>query len=169
MVKMSIKVTLPSKNLLPQNKMTAVVDALEKALDEDVAKEVSRGLEKTVEKWSGPPTFNHKVKVNARSMVLHVYPDGPNAKKWQRVSSGVGARVIVPKRASKLIFKRNYAPHTTAAGAWGGSGRRYGDTVYAKSVRWPGIKARNFSEKVKDNVEKSVTRIINKRISRSLR
>jgi hypothetical protein len=111
------------------------------------AKYQKRQLEKTVQGWKSKPRFKQEVTSRDPDLIVTVGPD--TSKKegaiWEWINDGTPARTIRAKRKPYLVFNQNYSPATrpgqfssTPSGSWGPKARK-------RSVKHPGIKARDWT------------------------
>ena len=105
-------------------------------------------LRQTTENWQGEkPQFKEKISLAGGDTTLLVYPDGSEkaVNKWNWLNEGTKPHVIVPKRAKMLRFQSGYTAGSTPNSLRTRRSRSFGETVYAKRVNHPGIKARNWT------------------------
>lgn len=116
-----------------------------RGIAQETSKVLKRDHEKVVAAWKHKPKFGSVFKVRADVISANVYAFGVNAKIWFWVNDGTKAHIIRPKNKGLLKFQTGYKPRT-ARGGFGGPGKADGNWVFAKEVRHPGTKARNFTK-----------------------
>jgi hypothetical protein len=72
------------------------------------------------------------------------------------VEEGTRAHDITPKRAKRLRFATGGSPKTAPNVIGSTGGRRGSAVVFARRVRHPGSKARNFSKTIADKHQKQL-------------
>jgi hypothetical protein len=97
------------------------------------ANQVIKELNKTTVGWSEAPSFESRVTFpySGTRIRLAVTAKGRGKANWERVNNGTGPRVIT-SRKGLMTFQTGYSPRTQPGGRYGGSGGRYGNTVYRR-------------------------------------
>lgn len=129
------------------------------ALDE-AAEETAEWMLKPTAQWSYPPAI--KIEDGHYSRTIKTSDDRYN---W--IDKGTRARIIRPRRPNgRLMFFTGGKPKTKAGSMKGTAGAHGTNKVFAKSVRYPGIKARKFSAQTKDRMDKRWPKIMDKHLKR---
>lgn len=127
-------------------KWTQIADEVKRTVNAKVKPRMLEYPEKVVANWEHKPAFQARL-TTGQSIILYVYPIGPNAKYWIWTSRGTKRHTISAKNAPVLAFPSSYAPKTRPRGpSYGGPGKSSGETVFAMEVDHPGTKARHFEE-----------------------
>lgn len=135
---------MPAKVLLPKQlavNARAMARAVANGLDA-AARGALVDYKVTTQTWSAKPDFV----VDAPNAAERVV--GTNNKRYGWINDGTAARTIYPRRARRLRFMSGFRPKTTPGTIGSDRGYRGGAVVYARRVRHPGIKARNFDEAI---------------------
>lgn len=111
-----------------------------------------RELKKTVESWHDKPRFDYAISLAGGniSVLSEAQGTGDGAKHWNWIDQGVPGRTIYAKRAPYLRFKYPYWAATKPRffGSYpAGTGSNW---ARKKSVQWPGIKARLWTQTLQD-------------------
>ena len=85
-------------------------------------------------------------------------------KIYGYVDRGTRAHVIRPRNGKRLAFKGNYRAKTSPNTIGSRSGGASGATIFAKAVRHPGVKARNFSKIIAAKWSKQLPAIMQRAI-----
>lgn len=118
-----------------------------------VGKQIQLAFKRVVSNWRNKPGFGYQVGSGPRQLFLRVHTTGSKKAKriWDWIDkTGTKPHIIRPKRAKFLRFERggegSYIAKTGANPArFGGPGIvKNGRIVYAKQVRHPGFKPREF-------------------------
>lgn len=128
------------------------VSAIERAVREtmqDVAKDAKGDFEQTVTHWG------HEVRFEAIADKSG-FVIGTDDEVYQYVDSGTEAHDIRPRNAKYLRFATGGQAKTKPRVIGSGPGRSGSGAVYARRVRHPGTKAREFSETIKKKYEREV-------------
>jgi hypothetical protein len=156
-VAIKIQAILPDDEIAIKNLERNVEAALRGPAKRIMKKEMN----KTVKNWDTPIQMVGRysnIKGAVGSML--VFPRGEGRRFWAILDQGAKGRTIAAVNAPALRYRPGYAPKTRPGGRWGGSGRRSGPLITAKSVNWPGIEARNFEKEVAKNVEPELVKIV---------
>jgi len=147
-----------------------------KTLDGPIRRTLEKDMRNTVKNWNTAPKFNGKLTtpLGGRQVWLTILPSGRGSLNWKRVSGGVKGHPIKPVRKTRLVFPPKYTPHTTSGGGTGGPGRYSpprgsAGMVYAKKVKWPGIKARKFNERIIKKRKKGIQKDLIKSVERGIK
>lgn len=124
-------------------------DEIQRTIKYQTAPTVKRLYELGVRTWDHKPVFSVKPIISKSLIEVDVIPTGQHAEQYGYVHDGVPARIIVPRKPGGLLrFRSGYSPATRPGSITAGRARRSGDWASAKAVRWPGIKAREFSKPI---------------------
>lgn len=118
---------------------------LDRALNRS-AKRVLRDMKAGVKSWTHKCGFAIRDTSSAVKLGRFIHPVQPHLEIYYAVHNGVPARMIYPRRAKVLKYRRDYIPASTRGvieSRW--RARRGGPWMFRKSVSWPGIQARMFS------------------------
>lgn len=178
---------MPSRRLYkPVRQMLVRTDStLRRELQDemrDTGKDMQREFKKVVSDWRTKPRFTIKSTFSDRDMTVTVEPEG-NSKVgniWRWIDKGTGkygskhAPYLIrpkPSNASGLLkFRTNYSPRTVPIAKFGqGSGSASGEWRSAKVIIHPGIKAREFTKKISDDLNPSFKQRIDNSIRRAIR
>lgn len=102
-------------------------------------------LKRVVKTWKKKPTFTYKRQRRGASETFSTQVNDP---RWKWLNDGTPPRRIVPVRAKRLRFMSGYEPATAPNRIISKQARSFGDTVYSLGVDHPGIKARNFNQRL---------------------
>lgn len=102
-------------------------------------------LRQTTRYWSKQPRWKSEVSFAGGDAALYTYPEGEAAKIWNWSDKGTRSYWIYPRRANCLAFNANYQSGSTPNTLKTAPSRSGGPIVYARAVRHPGIKARNWT------------------------
>lgn len=127
------------KNLFDPAKIAAAVEA---GLDEG-AEGVSQDFDKTTRGWNGGVTFTTTKKPWQRTV-------STNDQRYGYVNFGTPAHTIVPRRGKFLVFFVGGKPKTTPKVIGSSAGSKGTKKVFARRVRHPGTKAREFDTTIAD-------------------
>ena len=112
-------------------------------------------VKRTVKTWKKKSEFTVTRKTKGQSEILEVNTDD---RRWHWISDGTKSYLIFPRRAKALRFRAGYTPATASNRIIARPARSFGDTVFSKGVRHPGIKPRKFKERIaKRNTKKFIT------------
>lgn len=123
------------KNLFDPMKLFA---AVEEGLDE-AATGVQADFLKTVSGWSAEGSFKFPITKKPWQRII-----GTSSQKYGWVNKGTPAHTIVPKRGRFLVFSAGGKAKTTPRVIGSSRGSRGGKRIFARRVRHPGTKAREF-------------------------
>jgi len=152
----------------------AIEDAVRKAQREWLVK-VTQEFLKTTRNWKHRVAFAGKMAAKGIAATMEV---GTADDIYRYVDEGTGLYgpskrkyPIRPKRAKALAFPSVSAPKTRPGSLVSGAGSKGGKTVFAKEVRHPGIKARDFTgqieKKMRKVLEKDLQAAMNRGAGRS--
>lgn len=127
------------KAIVPKNlyRTEKLLDAVETGLDEG-AEGVSSDFDKTVSGWDTSVDFTITKKPFQRIV-------GTNNKIYGYVNFGTPAHTILPKRGRFLVFTVGGKAKTAPRVIGSSRGSRGGKRIFARRVRHPGTKAREFN------------------------
>jgi hypothetical protein len=120
--------------------------AIDAAIDAEV-EDLRKDFGKATRTWSKQPTWSVKKTRDGAKFTTR-------QKVFRFVDYGTTAHIIVPKRATFLSFRVGGRPKTKPGQLKAGAGRPGKTQVYARLVRHPGTKARNFSKLVAERSKK---------------
>ena len=121
-------------------------------------RDVTKEYEKTTATWKGKPKFETLIGLNRPPGGASVFV-GTDNKIYGYVDKGVPARIIRPRRAKALRFMAGSRAKTSPRHIGSGPGGASGPVVFASIIRrWPGIKAREFSETIRQRRRQKFTR-----------
>lgn len=144
---------------------------VERAVDAELKPHLLQYFERIVSRWENEPEFKARKKVTAREISLYVYPAGPSKPIWEYVSGGTRPHTIVPRRKKLLAFQAGtYKPKTSRGGHYKGAGKVIGGKLaFAKKVKHPGSKAREFEKHIARWAKPKSRKIIENALRRGLR
>lgn len=133
---------LKVKIILPRDKILDVEAFGKEAVKDlnDVRLLIKEDFEDCVKTWKDKPVFKGK-KATESSASIKMWGD---KNTWVWTNLGTDPHIITPKRAKRLAFKVPSSPKTTPNRLGSRRGGRGNTQVFAKQVRHPGTKARNF-------------------------
>lgn len=120
-----------------------MIDALV-AEAERVADEIETDFAFTTSTWDHQPKFEKEIDTTDGIAVLV----GTDDEIYGYVNDGTRPHTIEPVNKSVLRFQAGYTPKTSPGSMTSKRGGSFGDFVYAKSVRHPGIRPRNFDKRI---------------------
>lgn len=127
------------KAIVPKNLYSTekLLDAVEAGLDE-AAPGVVDDFDKTTQGWDTKVTFTITKKPFQRVI-------GTSSRTYGYVNFGTPAHTIVPKRGKFLVFSVGGRAKTVPRVIGSSRGSRGGKRIFARRVRHPGTKAREFN------------------------
>lgn len=138
-------------------------DAWERTLREQVRPDLRREFKKTVEGWEHKPVFRGTINKSTEYLRLLVKPVGKNAALYAMMDiSGAKPHVITPRNAPQLAFQSGYLAATRPRVIKSRRKRRSGPIVTARRVRHPGFEAREFSETIAEQYQRTYVKHMNK-------
>jgi len=125
-----------------------------------------RELDKTVTTWKNRPTFKYDVALYRDDVSLLVYPTGDQkgVDNWNRIDRGTRPHTITARRAPTLRFRTGYRAKTRPRQFTSGASRRSGPWVSPKTVRHPGIEAREWSQTLVNRRKRPFTRSMSRAV-----
>lgn len=119
------------------------------------AKHQKSELEKTVGAWKRKPKFVQETASRDPDLIVAVGPDNSEAgKRWGWINDGVPGRTITAKRAPFLRFKQNYSASTKPGFFGSYPSGSWPPWVRKRSVNWPGIEARDWTNILSERRQK---------------
>lgn len=103
----------------------------------------------TTQTWKHKPKFDIDSKEGARVV-------GTNDEIYQYVDEGTRAHEIRARNAKRLAFRRGYSAKTSPRSISSRAGGGSGDWAYAKVVRHPGTRAREFADTIAKKWDKEL-------------
>lgn len=123
---------------------------IEKEGIDDAKRQLLNMAEMTVRTWHTKPKFRTRMIATANEIGVDITPskDKPG-QQWEWISEGTKPRLIVPRRKGGMLrFQSKFKPKTTPRVIGSKAGARGGKPVFAKSVRHPGIEAREWPQEM---------------------
>lgn len=157
-MQISIAALIPKRPLFDR---AALAQAIERELDQQTQKALKE-FEKSTSTWTHKPNFTVTKRTGERE-------DGTSDENYNRVSQGTRPHIIRPVSAKRLSFVGGYVPKTMPGSISSKSGGASGSRVFAKEVRHPGTKPRNFDKLVKEAVEKGLVTGLQQAISKAVK
>lgn len=146
----------------------AVTSELAAAMLGPVARVLVKAEENYIKNWEHKPKIVSEFRHMKTRLKLWVRPKGKNLRYWVFVSQGTKPRIIT---SDKVMPVRSYAPKTTPAGIYGGSGAYTGGTTFTKSVghvKRHEIKAREFEKYIVDKYDDTIIQLLGVAIEKAL-
>lgn len=125
-------------------KVEAINDEIRKEADA-VSKDMLLDAELTTWTWDHDVKFDRVVEVMPDGVLIEV---STQDRIWRYVDEGTKAHIITPKMAKVLRFPGTYTAKTVPGVMTARAGGASGPDVFAKVVRHPGTKPRNFSKEL---------------------
>lgn len=136
---------------MPKFKLTAItpkhlpstaeyMKALENSVDQ-TGNLILRDLQSTVRTWRHKPTFYVVIHKSGGEYAVIA---GTDNLIYLFVDHGTKAHPIKPKRSKYLAFQSGFRAKTRVGIIGSQDGGSFGDTVFAKGVKHPGFKGREF-------------------------
>lgn len=148
----------------------------EKALNKEIRPALIKKFRAVVGDWEHKPGFRSKKKVTAQAVTVDVDVVGSNAKIWSFVSRGTKGGYLIPtnppakSRDGLLHYQVDYSARTAPGGRYGlGTGEKSGAWVTPRQVTHPGVKAREFEEKISKDFIPEFRRIMENAMRRGAR
>ncbi len=150
---------------------TKIKRAVKKAL-KDTADDMKDEFENVVDKWSHKPTFTVETNFSPNYIEATIKPGGKHKKIFKYVDMGTKGPYPIPKIVipGKLLrFRTGYSARTAPVGQYNvGSGGAVGGWVSKAQVTHPGIKAREFSEKISKDNKFALDKRVNEALKKAL-
>lgn len=167
-VEIKFEYVSPKKKQYPYRQLVAAAAKVESTLKGKVADRLKKEFLKTTRGWKHAPDFSQKI-MGGRNITLVVYPAGKYAKRWVWIDQGTARRDISPRIRRTLVFQPDYSPKTTKSGRRGGPGTKSGDYVRTKKVQGHSIEAREFREKIVDDIQDDVIDMLSNALTQGLK
>ena len=128
----------------------------ERTMDRECKPDLIKKFEAVVSDWEHQPTFKARKQIKGGAWVkIYIYPAGAHKDLWVFVSRGTKGPYQIPRnpparsRDGLLHYQVLYDAHTRPPGLYGlGDGKKHGDWRSVAVVMHPGIKAREFEERI---------------------
>lgn len=125
--------------------------------------------------WKKRPPFEAAHEVTPAGVAVEIIPQGPLARLWYWHTFGVKGRIIQPRRHRAV--GRALRPTGRPAGHRTGRPKRAalrfigssGDVVYARRVKWKGIRARRYPQRVAQAFRPQFYKIMENIVRRAVR
>lgn len=131
-----------------------VVQVLENALDNG-ARQVATDYNRITAPWKHRVSAEIRRRAGVRDIEM-------NSDIFGYVDDGTRAHDIRPRNGTHLAFQGSYKAKTQPGILGSNSGGGSGVTVFAKAVRHPGTKARNFTQTIADKHENTFQKLVDK-------
>lgn len=168
-MRISVNVTVPKK-LLADIKFR---ESIEKMMKTKTSHEVEDEFWSVTSGWSDDPNLDTKITSNSQriSAEISVFGNSRGSSVFRMVSLGTPPHSIQPKtNGGFLRFQPGYKPATRVGSLMSGRSSRFGSYVKARSVKHPGLTARNFDELIAKKYtpvfEKDVQDVLNDAFSK---
>jgi len=150
--------------IMPKTKFKSSIFRDEvRAAAEQIRRDVLLDYIKTVETWKHRPKFESEVRLGGGEVQTSVTTTD---EIFGYVEKGTRKHIIRPrKRGKQLFFKTGGKPKTQVGVIQSTSGSPGKNPVFAKEVRHPGTKARNFTRVIAKKWQPRYTRAIEKALS----
>lgn len=163
-------ISLRLRAIVPRDKVLDV-NALERnllgALDHS-ANIFLRDFRATTRTWHHRVLF-HKVGPRKAGDSLRVAA-GTNDRIYRYVVRGTKPRLIRPRhKGGFLVFRSGFRAKTRPRILGSSGGRSFGPTAFARQVRHPGIRARDFDREIEKRREHNVRQLVVAAFGKSLR
>lgn len=119
-------------------------------------------FEVTQQTWSGKSKGDFKIKSGPGERLIYT-----DSKIYGYVDKGTRAHIIRAKRKT-LAFKGGYKAKTSPGRIGSTSGGASGGWMFAKAVRHPGTKARNFSKVIAAKWSKELPKIMQRAVDSAM-
>lgn len=136
---------------------SAIRQAIEQALNVS-AESVKGKFDQTTATWKGSP----KAEIERGTAERIIGVDDP---RWGYVVNGTRPRIIQARSGGSLRFQTGYNRKTTPRSFGSRGGGPFGDVVYAKQVRHPGIQAGEQNVLAAEIEQPVLTRSVQNRIN----
>lgn len=150
---------------------TRVRYAVRRALRE-TAEDMKDEFENVVEKWSNKPRFETQLTVSPNRIEATIEPKGRAKKIFKYIDMGTKGPYQIPKiivPGKLLRFRTGYSARTAPVGKYNvGSGTAVGGFVSKRSVMHPGIRARQFSDKISKDHKFALDQRVNAALKEAL-
>ena len=121
----------------------------------------------TTRTWKHRVVF-HQVRARRRGGDL-AGAAGTNDRIYRYVVRGTKPRLIRARKGGYLVFQTGFKAKTRPGILGSSGGRSFGPTAFARQVRHPGIKARNFDREIEKRRVHNVRQLVVVAFSKSLR
>lgn len=128
-----------------------------------VEKNIQENLEATMKTWSKKAKV---VVIRSGYRQWGAITGRVDSKLWNWINDGTPERIIKPRKARVLVFRRGFKSKTVPNRVLSRTGKRFGDFVFAKSVRHK-IRARRWDILIDKEAFDVFKREINRNIKRA--
>ena len=139
----------------------AFIREVSRSVDNDFSPLVQQEIDQTTLNWRRRPDTYSETRVDAAGISHRTYLVGELGAIWSYIDRGVPGRVITPKRA-----RSRTNPKYAAAIRFPNKARR---PIFRHRVRWTGIRARNWSATIRDDLIYDFREICEKGARRGVR
>lgn len=145
--------------------------AVKRALRE-TADEMKSEFDNVVSEWKHKPRFETELSVAPTRIEATVKPAGRHKKIFKYVDMGTKGPYAIPTiliPGKLLRFRTGYSARTAPIGRYNvGSGSAVGAWISKAQVTHPGIKAREFSDKISKDHKFALDKRVNQALKRAL-
>jgi len=120
---------------------------------------------KTTATWNTQPVFTQKISFRGGEPAVEV---GTDNEIYGYVNDGVPARDIYPVNKPLLKYQKGYTAKTRVRVIGSRPGGKHGAWTSRKSVHWPGIEARHFSDEIASEMELELENAVYEAIDEAL-
>jgi hypothetical protein len=124
---------------------------------------VHRDFEATTRTWTHKPLFDVTITQQGEDYIVVA---GTDDLIYLFVSEGTKPHVIAAKRSPYLVFQSGYRAKTRVGIIGSQEGGAFGDTLFRKSVKHPGSKARKFIAKIQARRQVTLTQEGNQAVAK---
>ena len=127
-------------------------------------------LARTTTGWKNRPTFKSEISFDRQvGAMVWTYPTGDQdaVDHWNWIDRGTPAHTITARNYPTLVFQPGYTASTRNRTYSSGAASRSGEIVRPKSVRHPGIAAREWSEDLSERRKRPFEERISGAMSRA--
>ena len=146
----------------------------EKALDKEVKPALVKKLSAVAKGWKHEVTFDSSRKITPSESSVYIFP-AANKRIWAFLTLGTKGGYLIPtkpparSRDGLLHYQVDYSARTAPGGQYGlGSGQKSGKWVTPGQVTHPGVKAREFEEKIVKDYNAEFRRVMENAMRRGI-
>jgi hypothetical protein len=129
-------------------------------------------FENVVQSWTNKPRFETELTVSPSRIEAVIKPTGRAKKVFKYIDMGTKGPYLIPKvviPGRLLKFRTGYSARTAPVGRYNvGTGSASGGWVSKAQVSHPGIKAREFSDKISKDNKFALDKRVNEALKRAL-
>lgn len=162
------------KPIIPKPlRLARVADAIERAIEDQLAKKIQRDFESTVSTWverqekdkplGGIPKFSIRRLDVGRFEISTEHP------VYYYVNFGTAAHPITPRNTRMLRFRESYRAKTTPRQIGSTGGGKYGRYQFRRRVMHKGSRARDFDTAIADANVRYAETVVSEAIDREAR